>query len=295
MTEQVCVLPHVKDPERLRRAADGLYVCRGCQAKLARQLAQLGPLDRVLAARAAIGAGPRAGSRSAETPLPMNDLAASLRLRTRGFLSSWAGIVAEERGFTPPDLSGAALTTVARQEWTTRGLRMRAGALSPVDHLAAWLARSGDWLCAHPAVDDWAGELAELHSAAWRIGYPDPPARFTVSPCPFLLWSDVVSRVSYGCTGSLVVTIRRGGEEVLPDAVCPACGWGLDPRHWLGLADRNRRLTAVELSAVWDVPLKTVERWARDDDWPHDDGRPRRYPASDAQRTHDRMRLQETA
>lgn len=288
-----CVLPHRKDPCRPRRTLPGLHVCPGHRAGVSRQLAQLGPLDRVLTARAAAAAGPSSGSKSAETRIPLHALAVETRQKIRGFLSTWAGIVAEERGFTPPDLRSIPQVTIARHEQTMKGLRLRAGTLSTVDALTGWLRPSEEWLCAHPAVDDFAAELAELHGAAFRVAYPDPPRRLRVSPCPFLIWSDVPSRTTYRCVGWLIVTFRRG-EDVLPDAECDTCGWTLDPRHWLGLADKHRTLTAVELSAVWDVPLKTVERWARDEDWPHDDGRPRRYLASSAQHTHDRLRLQAT-
>jgi hypothetical protein len=291
VTDARCVLPHRTDPDRPRTAMDGLLVCRGCQSKLLRQLRQLGPLDRTLAARAALAAGGATGSRSAETRLPMDDEAATARLKIRAFLGNWMRLVAEERGFTPPDLSAAARTTVARHEMTLKGLRLRAGALSTVDHLAAWLERSHDWLCAHPAVDEYADELAELHGEAFRRCYPGTRRRFEVCDCPFEIGSDVASRLAYGCFGTLVVAFRPG-EDPLPDAECDTCGWTLDPRGWLRLADQHRRLTAVELSALWDVPLKTVERWARDDAWPHDDGRPRRYLASEAQATHDAHRVE---
>lgn len=286
-----CVLPHHTDSERPRTAVDGLLVCGGCRAKILRQLRQLGPLDRTLAARAALTAGGRTGSRSAESRLPMNDEAATIRLKIRGFLGNWMRVVVEERGFTAPDLSAAARTTLPRHEMTSRGLKLRAGALSTVDHLAGWLARSHDWLCAHPDVDEYADELGELHGEAWRRSYPGTRRRFEVCDCPFQLFSDVPTRLTYGCPGKLVVAFRPG-EDPLPDAECTECGWALDPRHWLLLADQHRRLTAVELSALWDVPLKTVERWARDEAWSHDDGRPRRYLASEAQRTHDEHRIQ---
>lgn len=286
-----CLLRHIADPDRPRRALDGLRICRGCQVKLQRQLRQLGPLDRVLAARAATASGSRTGSRSAETRLPMNDEAATVRLRIRGFLASWVQLVAEERGFTAPDLSVLASTTIPRHEMTPQGLRLRAGALSTVDHLAAWLERSHDWLCAHDAVDEYADEMRELHTEAWRRSYPGTRRRFEVSECPFDLWADVRTRLHYRCLGTLTVAFRPG-EDPLPDAECDTCGWTLDPRHWLTLADQHRRLTAVELSAIWDVPLRTVQRWAERDDWPHDDGRPRRYLASEAQQSHDRYRME---
>jgi hypothetical protein len=293
VTDARCVLPHKVDPNRPRPAADGLLVCRGCRAKMLRQLRQLGPLDRTLAARAALAAGGATGSRSAETRLPMDVEAATVRLKVRGFLASWVQLVAEERGFTPPSLAAAARTTIPRHETTSRGgLRLRVGALSTVDHLAVWLERSHDWLCAHPAVDEYADELGELHGEAFRRCYPGTRRRFIVAPCPFDLVSDVATRISFRCAVGRLVVAFRPGEDPLPDAECDTCGWSLDPRHWLLLADQHRRLTAVELSALWDVPLKTVERWARDDAWPHDDGRPRRYLASEAQATHDAHRVE---
>lgn len=265
-----CVLPHHTEPERLRRALDGLHVCGGCRARMARQLDELPALDADLAGHAAAGTGSNGGSPSAELRLPMDDRAATTRLRIRGVLSSWTLLVAEERGMAVPQVDAQTL----------------AGA-STVDVLTRWLARHLDWLSAHPAVDDWAGELDELHRAAHSIAYPSGRRRRPVADCRLELWL-VATRQPYACPGRLTVTMRPDDE--LPDAVCDTCGDTVSPRVYLTRAEKGSRLTAVQLSVLWSVPLKTVERWARDAGWPSDGGRPARYDADAAQATLTKLR-----
>lgn len=287
-----CVLPHRADPDRPRTAIDGLHVCRGCRARMLRQLQQLGPLDRVLAELAATTAAGQAGSRSAETRLPMNDRAAEHRRTIRTVLGSWCELVAEERGMEPPVLSAAPRTADIRYEWTSRGVQAVSGALSAVDHLAMWLQRHLDWLCAHPAVDDWASELGDLHRTAFGIAYPSGRTRREVADCKLELWL-VATRLPYECPGRLTVTMRP--DEELPDAVCSACGDTVGPREWLTRAEKGRRLTAVELSTLWGVPLRTVQRWAEHDAWPSDGGRPARYDAATAQESYTTYRPEVSA
>jgi hypothetical protein len=286
-TVGTCILRHRADPDRLRRAIDGLNVCSGCRARMLRQLQQLGPLDRALAELAAAIAAATVGSPSAEIRLPLDDRAAEHRKVIRHTLSSWCALVAEERGMAPPQLSAAPRTADVRYEWTSRGVQAVSGALSAVDYLTMWLQRHLDWLCAHPAVDDWAGELGDLHRTAFGIAYPSGRTRREVADCHLELWL-AATRQPYDCPGRLTVTMRP--DEELPDAVCDTCGDTLTPREWLTRAEKGRRLTAVELSTLWDVPLKTVERWARDAKWPNDGGRPSRYDAKAAQETLHKLR-----
>jgi hypothetical protein len=264
-----------------------------------RQLQQLGPLDRALAELAAAISAVTAGSPSAETRLPLDDRAAEHRKVIRHTLSSWCSLVAEERGMAPPQLSAAPRTADVRYEWTSRGVQAVSGALSAVDYLTMWLQRHLDWLCAHPLLytpgdtpaDDegFAPELGSLHRTAFGIAYPSGRTRREVADCHLELWL-VATRQPYDCPGRLTVTMRP--DEELPDAVCNTCGDTVGPREWLTRAEKGRRLTAVELSTLWDVPLKTVERWARDAKWPNDGGRPSRYDAKAAQETLHKLRAE---
>jgi len=278
----LCVLTHRHDPDRPRPAAPGLRCCRACRDRMRRQLRQLGPLDRVLAAAAASGSAGLAGSRSAETRLPLHDSAADHRKTIRHTLASWCSLVADQRRMTAPQLSAAPRTAPVRWEWTGRGLRAVSGTLSTVDHLSMWLQRHLDWLCAHDLAGDWASELGGLHSAAFGIAYPSGRRTRPVDFCRLELWS-VATKLPYLCPGQLTVTMRP--DDDLPDAVCDTCGDTVGPREWLTRAEKGRRLTAVELATVWDVSLRTVQRWASDDGWPSDGGRPARYDAAAAQAT----------
>jgi hypothetical protein len=252
-----------------------------------RWLRQLGPLDRVLAAAATQTAAARNGSRSAETRLPLNDRAAEHRRTIRHTLASWCSLVADQRGMAPPQLAAAPATAPVRWEWTAHGLQAVTSALSTVDHLTMWLQRHLDWLCAHELVGDWAGELGGLYWAAFGIAYPSGRHRREVADCRLELWS-VATRLPYLCPGRLWVSMRP--DDDLPDAVCGTCGDTVGPREWLTRAEKGRRLTAVELATVWNVSLRTVQRWASVERWPSDGGCPARYDAAAAQATFTRLR-----
>jgi hypothetical protein len=244
-----CVIWHRDDPDRPRKAIPTLLVCLGHYHRLARQVRQLGPLDRVLAARAANPAAVRTGSKSAETRIPLHEAAAITRREIRQVLASWTLMLCQEQRLHGPDFNSG------------RGL-------------VSWLLAHHDDFCAHPAVDDYFTEIGDLHRRAMAICYPFGNRRVPVAPCE--------------CGGHLQVALREDGGLV--DAECDTCGAVLPPYRWLRRIDRDTWLTAVELSALWDIPLRTVQRWATDDDWLHDGARPARYSAKDADKTYQRMR-----
>lgn len=244
-----CVLPHHDEPDRPRRAVPTLLVCHGHWSRLARQVRQLGPLDRVLAARAANPTASRTGSKNAEIRIPLHEAAAVTRTEIRQICASWVRMLCEEQRLHGPDFASG------------RGL-------------ISWLLAHHDDYCAHPAIDDYADEIGDLHRRAMSICYPFGRRRVPVAPCE--------------CGGHLQVTLRP--DEGFTDATCDQCGNVFPPARWLRRIDRDTWLTAVELSALWDVPLKTVERWARDAVWLSDGSRPARYSAKDADKTFQRFR-----
>lgn len=244
-----CVLAHREDPDRPRRALSGLYVCAGHYRRLYQQVRQLGPLDRVLAARAANPTASRTGSKSAEIRIPLHEAAAITRREIRQILASWALMLMDEQRLHGPDFASG------------RGL-------------VSWLLAHHDAMCGHGAVDDYAAEVGALHKRAMAICYPFGNRRVPVAPCE--------------CGGHLQVTLREDGG--LTDAECDTCAAVLPPYRWLRRIDRDTWLTSIELSALWNIPLRTVQRWATDDDWLHDGGRPARYSAKDADQTFQRLR-----
>ena len=302
MTEAVCVCQHRTDPDRPRRAMDGLRVCAGHRAGMLRHLRMLAALDGVLAVKSAAASAARSGSRSAELRIPYDDAAGTLRGHIRRKLTGWAVAVAHDRGLTPPRVDAGPSRTLSRYVDTHGAVRTVSEPQSPVRTICGWLDRQHDWITAQPGIgpegwtaDDYATELSELCWAAFGAAYPSGRRRIPVAPCPVLAWSDVATRITYRCGGRLYVTVDPGADLLPASAVCGECGWQQPTRRWLALAAADPWLTAVELSALWAVPLKTVERWARVAGWEHDQGRPARYRAVEAQHTHDRYRLEETA
>lgn len=255
-----CVLPHVKDPERPRRAQDGARVCWGCHAKTLRALVQMAPLHRALGdTRAVATPAPRTGSRSAEAAMPLNPAAADCRTRILTALTEWTGVVVGARGLVPPPLD---------PEQTPQ---------RAVDQLVGWLIAHHDWLLyEHPGA--WAADLGDLRNQAWGICYPSGRTRREFAPCP-----------TTGCQGTLAAWLAPG--DLLPATLdCADCGARIPPARWLS-GREPRWLTAVELAVWWTVPLRTVQRWAVEAEWPSDGGRPARYDSRVAQHTHDTMRV----
>ncbi len=254
-----CVLTHRYEPERLRRAEDGGYVCYGCRTKTLRHLRQLAPLHRLLGEVVAVAtAAPRAGSRNAEAPIPLHDAAATHRRHIRQHLDGWAQIVAEQRGLHPPDLG-----------YDPDG----AG-----DRLPAWLAPHHDWLL-YEDPGGYATDLGELHSRAWTLAYPSGKTRREFARCP-----------DPACVGTLIAWLAPG--DLLPaELTCDACGTPVPPAVWLTGRQTATWLTAVELSVLWQIPVGTVQYWASVDKWPRVAGYPVHYDPAAAQVTHGKRRV----
>jgi hypothetical protein len=142
MNENRCVQAHRVDPDRPRRAVDGLYLCHGHLQHLEQLIAEL-PAHHDGLQRARGAAGPRPPGSHSE--LPVDDAIAAHRGRMTAVLASWCRVVAEDRGVRPPD--------------------------SPDIHrVAAWLLgprmRHVEWIAANRWVDEMAGELREVTRTA---------------------------------------------------------------------------------------------------------------------------------
>lgn len=249
-----CVLAHRTDPDRLRPAMDGAWVCWGCHAKALRQLVQLAPLHRTLGEIVAIAtAGPRSGPRSAEIRVPLHDAAADCRRDIRTALTEWAVVVVDARGLVPPPLDPEQASQRA------------------VDQLAGWLLAHHDWLLyEHPGA--YAMDLGDLHRSAFALTYPSGRRPREFAPCP-----------QPDCAGMLSARLAPG--DLLPEVLtCNACGWQVPPSRWLA-GRPGRWLTVVELAVILGVSVRTVERAAAK--WPSDGGRPARYDADLATRAYE--------
>lgn len=90
--------------------------------------------------------------------LSLSPAAVEVRDSIRATLVSWCRLIAEERGFNLP--------------------------ANDVTAMGAYVARSGQWLAAHPAAADASSELAELVSRAHPVAYPAGVRVIEIGPCP---------------------------------------------------------------------------------------------------------------
>ncbi|MEU3722439.1 hypothetical protein [Streptomyces sp. NPDC031705] len=232
-----------------RRTTDGSRLCRSCAEHLTAGLAELAHLyeecGRVLG-----GAAPgslRERTSGGELPgLPFNGAAADVRARMVSVLGSWSGLVAQERGLTPPPRTVAALT--------------------------AFLGRNAAWLAAHSAAGEASGEIARLVRAGRRAAFPDPARSIRLGDCP-----------ESGCSGALTLAVRAGARADAPAIVCAADAahrWTSD--QWSALsrsmdsareggapaaAATERWLTAADIAQLWQTPTGTVYRLASEGRW----------------------------
>jgi len=275
MTEQPCVLAHHTDPDRPRRALDGLYVCAGHQAGLQRWLRQLPPLHAAL--DLAVATGDRAGgpvvSGTRDVGVDLNDRVTTVRKAIRHKLASWALMVNEEHPSKPtlPNLSAEALPPVRlvprRRKYNL--IDPKTGAVSTITTstaiphettevgvLAGWLSTWHDWLLAQDYVDDWAQDVGDLHSEAWSCAYPSGRKWHVIANCP-----------AGECDGQLRATLGAH-DDLLPDRVIctddPEHTWAADQWRALrrSLPGREEWLSVAALSQVHGVAHRTMARWA---------------------------------
>jgi hypothetical protein len=198
----ICVLPHHFEPDRQRRAIDGLYVCAGCLGKLEQSLAELPAQYDALA----VALAPRNGrteqvTGTPERALPIDPAVADHREHIGRVLVSWSMLVAEERGINPPGGNAPSMT-------------------------APWLLVHLRWACAQPWIDDYADELTGLRRRAHSLLYPTGRRRVDIGDC-----------VEPDCGGTLTATITRQ-DDLLPSSVdCdvnPEHSWSPSDWHALG-------------------------------------------------------------
>lgn len=214
-----------------RLAADGLRLCRRCTEGIAIDARHAATLHAELAQRLSGSGAPGEKTSGSRNPgLTLNDRAAEVRTLIRNVLVSWTRLIAEERGF--------ALPNVAYVQVLPLGFIGPPRLLRRVDESAAalgeFIARSAEWLAAHPAAGEAAGELRDLVHSAYPVAYPSGTRFFDVAPC-----------LVVGCTGTIRAVVRRV-DSLLPSAlVCSEDdGHTWPASEWLTLGrqlDRQRR------------------------------------------------------
>lgn len=215
MSSPLCTSPRCwRDPDtgelEPRPAAAGLRLCWQCRDQLARDIDRLPHICRdLLAALASTGGNGPAVSGTPEPGLPLNVRAAAARAEILPVLAAWAGLIAEQRGFTPPPRDPEALAWFLGQR------------------------RNVDWLAAYPAAGDAVDEIAEARRIAARAAYTQPARRVEVGNCP-----------ENDCPG-VVFAIVRDPAAVLPSAAeCdhdPDHAWPI--HEWPRLRRRMRATT----------------------------------------------------
>lgn len=230
----VCIAEHKHDPDRPRRALDGLYLCAGCHAQLGEQLARLPrlyrDLERVLAGSASSGE-PVSGSPS--EPLPINPAAADHRHQIQHDLVWWCIYVADERGIARPAAADPATT-------------------------AAWLARHLDWCAANrPAAEELLPVVR--HLAGRAAGMIDPDRHLATGERCRKVGDD-----GERCDG--VISMRQRWDETWT-AWCSACG-AQEAADYLhdGVAQRWVTIERVEAYVLRvhrrRVAPATIRSWA---------------------------------
>jgi hypothetical protein len=221
MTTGVCVLPHRNNPERERRAAPGLLICRGCYLDLERclvgedrwrdgartrspGLAELyHDLEQVLAGGGQGGAMYVSGSR--DLPLPIQPVVADHRRDITEILASW---VTQHMADWPETGPGTIDPKV-----TTRWLSLR------LDKAA-----TAEW------ITDYASELRALRGRAFALLDPVRTSRFPVAWC-----------VTAGCGDMLVADIVTNDALLPPLIYCAGCGAEWPPHRWIELGRAVRK------------------------------------------------------
>jgi hypothetical protein len=210
VTTEICVLTHRQDPERLRHAIDGAYVCLGCQSRLERDLIDLPALDVDLI-RAHSLTGPakdRVKGGDVEARMPIRADITELRDNLNRTLASWCSVVIEDRGFTSPDQTVPAMTSF----------------------LLANLA----WLVKQAFIDDYDSEIRTLRAQAFNKAFPSGRRQFPVGSC-----------IEDDCIGTLVAVLNDV-DTLLPNSV--TCDY--DPTHtwssmqWRMLGNRIHQISA---------------------------------------------------
>lgn len=214
MSHGVCVLPHRREPDRPRRAADGLLVCAGHRKGFPGQILDLAAAHEALAAAlTSTGTGGERTRRtkSEETGIKISDRVLLVRTLIRDNLAAWSGVVTQGRDVTPPPFR-------------------------PAD-MARFLARHTDWICAQDWIPDLWADL--LDDPAAEIT-PERDWRALAQQARTLLQPAGRRRSGLGeCPncGGLLVALIRDTDDLLPGKVwCERCGaqWAPDAWHRLG-------------------------------------------------------------
>lgn len=210
--------------------------------------------------------------------ISFNGKTSETRREIYAVLSSWCKLIAEESGFALPE-PGWRLAGPPRG---TQGPQERYRVAEPgIEYLGHYIRDNVEWLARHPAVNDACDEIADLVGDGLRRQDPVRSGHVDLDQaCP-------------QCDGRLHGIIKREGATPT-EVICDGEG-----RHrWQGeraIAELGRALgawdewlSAQDISRRYDIPLKTVQRWALTHGWKREsDGQKFLYWRADVEVTMD--------
>lgn len=185
------------------RATEGL-TCRPCRDRLEQLLAELPALmaDLTLMLHRQGKAETGRVSGTGEEPPFVADRVVQARADLLGKACSWARVICEDRGFTPPEPSPQAV--------------------------AVFLVRNVDWLVRQPFIDEMAAEMEQAVLKARRYAYPGAARRVPLGDCP-----------EKDCVGELSAFVRATDDLLPSKIVCDANEAHTWPvRQWITLGKR---------------------------------------------------------
>jgi hypothetical protein len=233
VTDDTCIAPHRHDPDRPRRAVDGLRLCPGHLEGLRRDLRELPRMHTELVGRL-LEVGDQVGrtGRGDAVGIALSDTVVRTRDHIRATLVSWAQVALEEGPWevAPPN----DLATIG-----------------------AWLDDRAEWFAAREWADEIVRNLTETIAEARAALHPNSVYRVELGPCP-----EVAGEDQERCPGMVIAFMRRQ-DDVLPSVVrCTERGdqgedephaWTADRWHALGRRmgrDLHPEAAAALLAAI---------------------------------------------
>jgi hypothetical protein len=270
VTAGLCILEHP-----IPRSAHHGHLCRAHYSQLEQNLAEMPAL--IIEVHKHLSATSQGGPKVSGTkhkPLPFNEAASDAWRYARDTLASWASMVSEELEVRPP--------------------------LPTIDETSRFLMRWLDWISQQPWVDELVSEQNEARKRLRAILRPSRVKRVTLGPCVEIVACDAHTALEVTCRGILsdrMPVDPEPAEERTWLITCNECGNSYEVDQWSSLARKAGKeqpmLTAAQISMKHRVPIRTIRRWAGDDEWRNSGERPNRYHQDDAQASYDHHHIEQ--
>jgi len=237
-----CTAIHYYNPERPRRAQDGLQICAGCYDRADGQLTELPDLVAAILEPSRRAASGRV-SGTPEPPTLVNDRQVEGRSLVRYALIEWAQLVVYGRQVTAPQ--------------------------SDVPALCAFLRRHQLWLCAQDNAGAFVAASGDMFRYARRLAYPSPPERTYIGDCPYHVLDEAGLMVV--CAEPVYAYPDPDPDTPLPLVTCVKCGTAGTVQEWQrqivgrgdGIVTSAALLALLSARYMTPVPSSTLYSWVR--------------------------------